>query len=114
MIGNKERELIDQIISKTQDRLITWEPTAEIDEFLTTFKGQVSFLCRRYTNEYGNAEFTVSVKDQENRELLTANTQDLFANDKQLLAKLYEVAHHSALKYDETLNSLLEDLKKAG
>jgi len=116
MINDKERELLLQIKDKTEKRLVNWEPSAQLDEFLATFKGEISITCRRYLTGDGDHEYAVTIRDREGRELFSEDTAGMrgFREDTTLLRSLYESAHHSGLKYEETLDSLLDDLKKAG
>lgn len=125
MPAGKERELVEQITKKTKQGLIVWEPTAHSDQFLTTFKGEASFTIRKYDDQYGSPQYVLSVSDQFGRELLTDDSSDpggvlvqrpgeLGTGKEHVLRELYEAAHHSALKYDETIDLLLDELRKAG
>lgn len=107
-----EKELLDQLLEKTKRRTIAWEPTAIKDEFVATFRGKFSFTIRRTSNPDLEAwDYRITMRDQENREMFTLydSTPDL----ARFLPELFEEARRTALKVDEALAEVLEDLKRS-
>jgi len=108
----KAKILIAELQQKTEAKKISWEPTAAQDEFVATFRGKVTFAISKFEdpNYYGDS-YKLIMRDAEGREMLsiTNRTAGLEAD----LYSLYEGAHDSALKVDETIDSILENLREA-
>jgi hypothetical protein len=111
----KELELIEQLLDKTRAKAIPWEPTARNNEFVAAFKGQVTFTVAKFDDPgFYDETFRLIMRNPENREMLTIDNRSGFAAADQSLRALYQAAHDSALKVEETLAAILDDLKKAG
>lgn len=111
---NKELELVEQLLEKTRARAIPWEPTARDNEFVAPFKGQVTFTVAKYENpNYYGDSFKLLMRDPENREMLILDSRSGFGPLEQSLTALYQAAHDSALKVEETIDAILDDLKSA-
>lgn len=115
-MSERESELVRRLIEKTEAKAIPWEPTAQIDEFVAPYKGQVTFTITRYDdpNYYGDS-FKLIMRDRDNREMLTLD-RSTFSEERvgaTTLAQLYRKAHDSALRVDETIDAILQDLKGA-
>lgn len=112
-MSQKEEELVQQLLEKTEAKAIPWEPTAKRNQFVAPFRGNVTFTVLRYENDYGNAFHRLSMRDSEDRELFsldTAETPNIPLREN--LEKLYKVAHDTALRVEETIEIVLEDLRK--
>jgi hypothetical protein len=111
---HKELELIDQLLEKTRAKAIPWEPTARENEFVAPFRGQVTFTIAKYDdpNYYGDS-FRLIMRDPGNREMLMLDSRSGFAALEKSLTALYQAAHDSALKVEETIDAILDDLKSA-
>jgi hypothetical protein len=108
-MSSKESELVRQIIEKTDAKLIPWEPTARLDEFVAPYKGQVTFTVTKYDDpSYYGDSFKLVMRDRDNREMLTLDRSFV---ESGLLDQLYRSAHNSALKVEETIDALLQDLR---
>lgn len=109
----KEAELVQQLLEKTHAKAIPWEPTAKFNQFVAPFRGNVTFTVVRYESDYGQSNYKLLMKDQDGREMLCLDTSDnlslpLATN----LGELYKAAHDSALRVEETIEALLDDLRK--
>ena len=102
MVTDKEIKLIVQLLDKTRKKILSWEPTAEEDEFFSTLEGNVSFIVRE-----GQTRKFLTMRDEHDRVLLTANS-----NDVDEVSQLYAEARRQALKVDESLDGVLERLTK--
>ena len=110
----KELELVEQLLEKTRAKAIPWEPTARDNEFVAPFKGQVTFTVSKYDDpSYYGDSFRLIMRDPENREMLMIDSRSGFPAPDQALRALYQSAHDSALKVEETLDAILDDLKSA-
>lgn len=110
----KEQELIDQLLDKSKTRLISWEPTAERDEFTATFRGKNSFtIAMSYDSWNKENIFTLTMRDSEDRDMLSIDTNTPGINTY-TLSDLFEAARRSGLNVDKALDDVLDDLKKRG
>lgn len=110
MATERESELIEQLISKTDARQLPWETTARTDEFVTTFRGKYSVTVSRYQDHYGDYEYRMFLRDDQDREMTTLQSE-ASPPSRLSLSRLFEAARSSALKVDETLGDILNDLK---
>jgi hypothetical protein len=112
---DKELQLVKQLIEKTEARTIPWEPTARENEFVAPFKGHVTFTISKYEDptHYGDSVRLV-MRDPSNREMLEVDSNSGFDEADRSLVSLYRAAHDSALKVEETLDAILDDLRAAG
>jgi hypothetical protein len=108
----KAKSLVAELQQKTEARKITWEPTAAPDEFVSTFRGKVTFTISKFEdpNYYGDS-FKLVMRDGEGREMLSFTNRTVGFELE--LYGLYEIAHDSALKVDETIDTILENLREA-
>jgi len=110
----KEVELVEQLLEKTRAKATPWELTARDNEFVAPFKGQVTFTVTKYDNpSYYADSFRPIMRDPEYREMLMLDTGSGFAAVEKSLGALYQVAHDSALKVEETIDAILDDLQSA-
>lgn len=109
----KEAELIQQLLEKTEAKVIPWEATAKPNQFIAPFRGNVSFTISRYETEYGSASYRLVMKDQDNREMLSLDSgESMPAPLATNLEELYKVAHDLALRVEETIDVILDELRK--
>jgi hypothetical protein len=109
--SEKAKALIEELRQKTEAKKITWEPTANQDEFVATFRGKVTFTVSKYEDSQFVAEsYKLVMRDTEGREMLSFTNRGVSEGP---LFELYEGAHDSALKVDETIDSILENLREA-
>jgi len=104
-MSGKEAALVGQLLEKTVMKAIPWEATAQFDHFGATVSN-VTFTISRYDETY-----TLEMRDSQYREMLRINSEasrELRSN----LAQLYDAARDSALRVDETIDSILDDLRK--
>ena len=101
MATDKEIKLVEQLLDKTRKRILSWEPTAEDDEFVSTLGGNVSFTVR------GALRDVLTMRDERDRVLLTVDSREISE-----LSQLYAEARRQALRVDESLDNVLERLTK--
>ena len=104
MATDEEIKLVAQLLEKTRKRSITWEPTAKDDEFVSTLSGNVSFTVGswRETN-------ILTMRDELGRVLVTIDSDSTVQ-----VSELYAEARRQALKVDESLDSVLDQLGRMG
>src|SRR2546422_7471938 len=100
MATDKEIKLVEQLLDKTRKRILSWEPTAEEDEFFSTLGGNVSFTVRQ-----GDTRVFLIMRNERDRMLLSVDSFDV---DE--VSKLYAEARRQALKVDESLDDVLDQL----
>ena len=100
MATEKEFKLVEQLLEKTRRRTIAWEPTAKNDEFVSSLGGRVSFILGAWRSTE-----SLTMKDDLDRVLLTVDSDSI-----PLVSELYAEARRVALKVDESLDSVLDQL----
>ena len=104
MATDKEIKLVAQLLDKTKKGSITWEPTAKEDEFLSTLSGNVSFTVGSWRETD-----LLTMRDELGRVLVTIDSDSTGQ-----VSELYAEARRQALKVDESLDSVLDQLGKMG
>jgi hypothetical protein len=109
----KATALLDEILARTKEGRIPWEPSVS-DTLLAAIKGKRSLVLMPYTNtdSWGNEQGcpSLTVRDSSDRELLRV-TSDLEGVNPESLEDLYETARRQAFKVDEQVQDLLADLR---
>ena len=104
MATEKEIKLVAQLLEKTRKRSITWEPTAKDDEFVSTLNGNVSFTVGSWRETD-----LLTMRDELGRVLVTIDSDSTVQ-----VSELYAEARRQALKVDESLDSVLDQLGRMG
>ena len=104
MATDKEMKLVEQLLDKTRKRNIAWEPTAQSDEFVSTLGVRVSFIVATSTVSWRDVE-TLTMRDELDRILLRVDSDSV-----PQVSELYSEARRVALKVDESLDSVLDQL----
>src|SRR5712691_361405 len=102
MATDKHIKLVEQLLEKTRKRILSWEPTAREDEFISTLGGNVLFTVRET-----NMGDVLVVRDERDRVLLSVTTDELSE-----ISRLYAEVRRQALDVDESLDGVLEQLAK--
>ena len=100
MVRNKEVKLVDQLLDKTRKRNLTWEPTAKNDEFVSALGGRVSFTIATWRDRD-----VLTMRDELDRVLLSVESDSI-----PQVSDLYAEARRVALKVDESLDDVLDQL----
>ena len=104
MATDKEIKLVAQLLEKTKKRSIAWEPTAKDDEFVSTLSGNVSFTIGSWRETD-----ILTMRDELGRVLVTIDSDSTVQ-----VSELYAEARRQALKVDESLDSVLDQLGRMG
>ena len=104
MATDEEIKLVAQLLEKTRKRSITWEPTAKDDEFVSTLSGNVSFTVGSWRETD-----ILTMRDELGRVLVTIDSDSTVQ-----VSELYAEARRQALKVDESLDSVLDQLGRMG
>jgi hypothetical protein len=104
MATDKEIKLVAQLLDKTKKRSLVWEPTAKDDEFVSTLSGNVSFTV----GGWRETDF-LTMRDELGRVLLTIDSDSTIQ-----VSELYAEARRQALKVDESLDTVLDQLGRMG
>ena len=106
--------LFQEVLNKTRNGKLHWEPTANESEYLTTIRGEYSLTLSKVPSEgtWSNEMqgITLSVRDR-HFELL-AITADLDGVGWPGLNELYELARREALRVGARVERLLGELTK--
>lgn len=118
MVTDKEKQLVDQLIRATESGRVAWEPTAKPDEFTTSFKGRYSIIIAISgdVEETNEGVYVLKMFDDSERELLRLDSRDfedaIFKSvGLDPIASLFRLAQRKALRVDEALDGILQELK---
>jgi hypothetical protein len=100
VVTDKEVKLVDQLLAKTRKRIITWEPTAKNDEFVSALGGRVSFTVASWRDTD-----VLMMRDELDRVLLRVESDSI-----PQVSELYAEARRVALRVDESLDDVLDQL----
>jgi len=121
MREEKEAQLVHELIEATRNGRISWEATASIDEFTTSFKGKYSATVSRTASGH----YILRIVDEADRELLNlehGSDQVLtyFGDFPEHIAalgvsssirELFDLARGVALHVDAAIDDILAALK---
>ncbi len=104
MWTEKDKELVTRLLASTKAGKRDWLPTGERNEFATAMSGKYLVTIRqsRYTTEPTHYLDITEVGG--------ANLVTLGADEYPELAEMYELARRQALKVDDAINDILQDL----
>jgi hypothetical protein len=115
MADAKEEQFYLEVLNKTMVGRIRWEKTAEEQTYIASMGGKftLSITESPFTNLYGveAVENILTLTDSDGRVLTRVSTRDSNV-EKPALRELYEAARRQALKVDEKLDLVLEQLRK--
>jgi hypothetical protein len=100
-------ELINRILVATDENRVDWQPTASFNQFTASFAGKWTLLIDR--NQVGPDQFEcrLELKNSEGDSLLTVSDAD-----DNRIPELHELARRHALKIDDALADLLNEIDK--
>ena len=102
MILDKDHTLVDRLLQSTKRRKTEWFPTAETNEFTTSFSGKFGVVVGAHDAD-GYA--WLKITDPEGTVLHRLTTEDNAS-----IYKLFEFARRNALHVDEAIDSILGEL----
>jgi Domain of unknown function (DUF3395) len=111
----KALALFQEILKKTRAGKLEWQPTAEEDKFVAPMLGKYTWTLVPYTsrNNYGEPEGapSVALEDEKKNSIVEINT-GVDGVDAEELRTLLVFARRFALKADEVIDELLQELQK--
>lgn len=108
MSYDKKFALVDAMVAKTNSGELVWEATFDDDMFETTLKSSSIRIMKN------NNRFIITVLGKDGAVLERFNNDDLGLQRPQyedIVKNIYEVIRRKALKVDETIDALLDELK---
>ena len=112
MASQKDVMLLAQLIEATKQGRVSWQPTANFDEFTTSFRGRFSVVVSRSRDG-----FLLRMFDESDREMVRLDEDAywletlLGANERVELHELFELARRSALNVDQAIDDVLHELR---
>ena len=100
-------ELINRIIIATDEDRVDWQPTARPREFTASFGGKWTLVLFPGLNSRGILIFSLEVKDSEGETIV-----EITSEEDERIPELHEMARRHALKIDEALVDLLNEIDK--
>jgi len=108
MYSEKDLQLVEQLTEATNSGRITWEPTATLDEFTTSFRGKYSVIVANQGSLY-----SFRMLDDAGREMLKEEYDSGLEFNRQgdLIRRLFELARRTALRVDRAVDEILHELQ---
>ena len=106
MSSDKDAQLVEQLIEATNAGRVTWEPTAAVDEFTSSFKGKYGVIVAKENNTY-----TLRMLDNSEREMLSVEQVQGPYVQSPSIEQLFEFARRTALHVDQAIDDILQELK---
>lgn len=103
MATQKDFQLVQYLLERTNSRAVSWEATAENDQYVASFKGKYNVLVDKGTRNNSNY-YWLTLRDKDEREMLK-----LYDSDVDLIRPLYEQAERNSLNVDEAIDEILDD-----
>jgi len=110
-IPDTYQRMIGSLTTRTLDRSIEWRPGSSKWEFVASFKN--SSLTIRDTGDPDGTEYTVALLDSEGTEVDSFSVsvrEEEEQEDFEVIGQLFRIARRQALKIDEALASIQEEL----
>ncbi|MEK7406344.1 MAG: hypothetical protein AAB225_14680 [Acidobacteriota bacterium] len=113
MEDEKAVQFFEEVLNKTRQHRIRWEPTASDSEFVAPVGGQFTLTLRLSTGASweGIVRPELVLKDSANREILSVNEKTGLVSPTDL-DSVYELARRDALRVDEKVDEVLGQLSK--
>lgn len=111
MLDAKSLVLLREIVAKTHDGRMEWEPTASASLFLSAIESYSLHVSKQEQGPAG-PYVRVVLKDEDGRMLLSFDSDEVDKQHGQLMNELYESARRKALRVDQAVDSILSMLKK--
>jgi hypothetical protein len=101
-----DNELISRLLEATSMKLVPWEKGSVVDQFSAKYAGKWALTIDK-SNEPDSpyVNYWLALTNAEGEEILK-----IFSSDEERLDELFEMARRRALKVDEALSDLLEEI----
>lgn len=106
MATEKDLALIDFLVEKTDSGEIRWEPTADTDQFTTSFKGKYNVTVDKGAGG-DQVSYWVTLKDENGRELLV-----VYQWEHELIKNLFYLARRRSLNVDTAIDEIMGGSRK--
>lgn len=106
----KALQLFQEVLSKTKEGKIRWEPSASEYEYFAVLPGGFTINITYTPEDQWNSEWHLLTLRGEDRELLRVTKS--VDGVGYLLEELYELARRQALRVDANVDKLLGELAK--
>ena len=108
----KAVQFLKEVLSKTKEGRIRWEPTATDTVFLAAIAGKFTLSISEFypRDSWGDPQYALLLRDSDDRILTRVTGENEVGLDD--LRELYEKARRQALHVDEKIDSLLGELSK--
>lgn len=98
----KDISFITFLINETRGQSVKWEPTAEPEQFVVSFKGKYTAKIDRITDGFDH-DYRLCLTDQADRELLSLRD----AETEGRLGVLYNLAVRNSLAVDQAIDEIM-------
>ena len=98
-------QILERLVQRTEEGKLTWSPTVADDQFRSTVENV------RITIRTSDAGHRLEILDEYGQRIDFLDYSSTTAEQDAQLARLFDMARRSALRYDETLEKLAKALE---
>jgi hypothetical protein len=102
MATEKDLNFLHFIVASTDSGKIKWEPAAEPDRFVTSFRGKYNVIVDKTEQEDGGTLFYLKLTDDADQELLTISHYE--SSD---VKQLFYLARRRSLNVDAAIDEIM-------
>ena len=110
MIPTEYRPLVEALSKKTKENRLKWEPTSRDSQFQTIIGHNYIVIYSFDNYEEGCLNIRVDILDSFGDKIDQFTSDENDFSDYMLLENLYSSARRNALRIDETINDLMQNL----
>jgi len=105
MATEKDYAFVKYILDSTDNKKVAWEPTAEPDQFVASFKGKYRVLIDKHDSPQSfGSDYWLKLIDEQDHELLTVTS-----GESEIVKSIYDQAARTSLKVDEAIDEIMSD-----
>ncbi len=113
MIPEQYREMINTLHNKSKDDEVNWGATSESDLFIVSFP-KVTVAVQSYYDEDNDKAVKIQLMNKEGRLLDEFSDYEREHDDWNKLSEIFNSARRKALKLDEAIRNISQELDKPG
>jgi hypothetical protein len=102
MATEKDNEFLNYLYSATDSGKVKWQPAAEPDRFVTSFKGKYNVAVDKTESDEVGTFYYVKLTDDADQELLK-----VFASENRLVKELFYLARRRSLNVDSAIDEIM-------
>jgi hypothetical protein len=105
MASEKDNAFVNFLYEATNTRKIQWEPAAEPDRFVASFKGKYTVIVDRSAADDNSTVYYMKLTDDADQELLL-----IYSAENRLVKDLFFLARRKSLNVDSAIDEIMKSV----